>query len=284
MVRDNMDITALAKEHKRFMEKIDVSPYVLHKGDSHYRRAHFYKLTSKLYGSYLFTPIDTKYDEIKHIFYQFVLLDKYLENELSKVNDYASKDYSASYYDYRSEIKGKLIHHTEFSVLVQDLEEMVRLIDFVEAALEDIKKIYRTHEAKINEIVKNEKFSDRDLEVLQFGVGKVNAIQFRQGATQKTICQVARKILSFLDSKGMNTGEFKGFYEKTKIMSLPESETRIDQSLKKLGNYQENVQLSDDELISKMIRLYEKDFYTALDEDFIKRRVRNPSVQEANYD
>lgn len=284
MVRDNMDITALAKEHKRFMEKIDVSPYVLHKGDLHYRRAHFYKLTSKLYGSYLFTPIDTDYDEIKHIFYQFVLLDKYLENELSKVNDYASKDYSASYYDYRSEIKGKLIHLTEFSQLVQDLEEMVRLIDFVEAALEDIKKIYRTHEAKINEIVKNKKFSDRDLEVLQFGVGKVNAIQFRQGATQKMICQVARKILSFMDSKGMNAGEFKGFYEKTKIMSLPESETRIDQSLKKLGNYQENVQLSDDELISKMIRLYEKDFYTALDEDFIKRRVRNPSVQEANYD
>lgn len=284
MVRDNMDITALAKEHKRFMEKIDVSPYVLHKGDLHYRRAHFYKLTSKLYGSYLFTPIDTDYDEIKHIFYQFVLLDKYLQNELSKVNDYASKDYSASYYDYRSEIKGKLIHLTEFSQLVQDLEEMVRLIDFVEAALEDIKKIYRTHEAKINEIVKNKKFSDRDLEVLQFGVGKVNAIQFRQGATQKVICQVARKILSFMDSKGMNAGEFKGFYEKTKIMSLPESETRIDQSLKKLGNYQENVQLSDDELISKMIRLYEKDFYTALDEDFIKRRVRNPSVQEANYD
>ena len=277
---DNQDISSVAQNQKKLLEKVDIFPYEFHKGTHVYRMAHFYRLSSKLYGSFVYTPYDLSFEEVKMVFYKFILLEEYLKDKLSKVNNYASTDFSASYFGYRQELDVKILVNSSFSEAHGIIQEMIKAIDYFEVALTNIRETYWDFKEITNKINTTNIFTEDQLTDIQKSYGKAHTYQFQQAAKQKEIIHSSRKLIDFMDKRKLFSGEFASFYKKTKLMASEDSENRLDHSLKGFGDYKENITLSFQELEEKFVRKNEKDFYKALDENFIKRRVRNPSVQE----
>ncbi|RLQ91153.1 hypothetical protein [Falsibacillus albus] len=118
---NHSDISLLAQKHKKFLERVEVFPYEYHKGNKVYRMAHFFRVSSKLYGSFLYTPYNLSYEEVKDVFYKFILLEEYMKNKLEKINDYAETDYTASYYSFREYLKNNILTNSSYSDVFQEI-------------------------------------------------------------------------------------------------------------------------------------------------------------------
>jgi hypothetical protein len=274
------DINMLAQKHKNFMEKVDIFPYSLVLEGTKYERVHFYRLTSSLYGSFLFTPYDVSYAKIKSIFYSFILLEEYMKNKISEHNKYASIDGSNPFYDMRNVMKTNLISESGYQQIKEDIEAFISSVDFVENSLLKIKENYKIYQDICEEIKREKEFSIDQLEKLRRIVGESQAIMFNQGVEQQKSLKSARKILNHLLSKKDGVKEIEKLISQLKVLVEEKSEMNLNQSLNKFGNAEKNKSLSSEELIEEQIQQFEKHIYRALNEDFIKRRVRNPSVQE----
>ncbi|MBN8194435.1 hypothetical protein JI667_20090 [Bacillus sp. NTK074B] len=278
---NKLDISNIAQNHKKLLEKVDICPYEFHKGNHVYRMAHFYRLTSKLYGSFVYTPYDLSFEDVKMVFYKFILLEEYMKDKLSKVNDYASTDFTASYLGYRQELNEKIMVDSSFIDAQGIIQKMIKAIDYFEGSLKNIRETYSDFKRMIKKIETTNVFTEDQLYDIQGLYGKVHAYQFLQASKQKEIIRSSRELVAYMDKKKLFTNELENFYKKTKLMASEDSENRLDHSLKGFGDYKENITLTFQELEEKFVKKNEKDFYQALDENFIKRRVRNPSVQEA---
>ncbi|WP_433746773.1 hypothetical protein [Falsibacillus pallidus] len=276
----NEAILQLAQKHKKFMEKISVYPYEYHNNNKVYQMAHFYKLTTKLYWNFLMTPYDLSFEEAKDVFYSFILVDDYMKNKLSLANDYASRDYSAGYYGYRNDIKRLIVNNPQFSPVSKEVNSMVDSIDYVEDALGKIRAHYKDYTELLKMIENNGYFTQLHLNQLRQIVGECLAIQFEQFLVQKSLLEQTTVLFHFMGGYNLK-GELKSIYKKTKIMVDENSFRQVGASLHKFGKVAELKEKSHEELVKTQIVRYEKDFFKALNEDFIKRRVRNPSVQEA---
>ena len=73
--------------------------------------------------------------------------------------------------------------------------------------------------------------------------------------------------------------KYEDLYMKTKLISGTEGEGKLDHALKDFGSYEENLLLSNEQLIEKFIRMNEEVQYKSFNDDFIQRKVRNPSVR-----
>jgi hypothetical protein len=278
---NNVEILKIAQKHKKMLEKIDVFPYEYKTDDTTYQMAHFYRLTSKLYGSYIYTPYDLSYCEVKSVFYKFILLEEYLKNKIAKLNEYASQDLTISYYHYRDLIK-ELEKESRFSAVKEDMNKIIEAIHYIENALKEVSEKYKEFQ-NICQRVKNENsFNNEQLERIRAIHGESQALLFLQTLKQKKLIDPAKNIYEFMKEIEIGqTPSFKEVYEKTNILINDKSVLTLENSLRKFGKLEEIKDLSYEELVQKQIQLYEKDFFIALNEDFIKRRVRNPSVQES---
>jgi hypothetical protein len=276
------EIETIAQQHKKLLEKFKVFPYSLKLNDKTYKMAHFYRLTSKLYGSFLYTPYNLTFEEVKVVFYKFILLEEYLKNKIAKVNKYASTDYTASYFGYRDYLINVIVQNEHFKSVHSEIENIIDAINYFENSLESIKAKYKLYKKLCENIEVHGEFTIEQLSEIQWLYGEVHAIQFLQSVQQQNILNSAKLVKDHMDKEEVyKIKEFEEFYKKTKILSDPNSEATLKHSLKKFGEYEDNIKLSYDNLVKKLITIYEKDFYKALDEDFIKRRVRNPSVRES---
>jgi hypothetical protein len=278
---NNEEIMKIAQKHKKMLEKIDVFPYEYKTDDTTYQMAHFYRLTSKLYGSYIYTPYDLSYSEVKSVFYKFILLEEYLKNKIAKLNEYASQDLTISYYHYRDLIK-ELEKESRFSAVKEDMNKIIEAIHYIENALKEVSEKYKEFQ-NICQRVKNENsFNNEQLERIRAIHGESQALLFLQTLKQKKLIDPAKNIYEFMKEIEIGqTPSFKEVYEKTNILINDKTVLTLENSLRKFGKLEEIKDLSYEELVQKQIQLYEKDFFIALNEDFIKRRVRNPSVQES---
>jgi hypothetical protein len=278
---NNVEILKIAQKHKKMLEKIDVFPYEYKTDDTTYQMAHFYRLTSKLYGSYIYTPYDLSYSEVKSVFYKFILLEEYLKNKIAKLNEYASQDLTKSYYHYRDLIQ-ELEKESRFSAVKEDMNKIIEAIHYIENALKEVSEKYKEFQ-NICQRVKNENsFNNEQLERIRAIHGESQALLFLQTLKQKKLIDPAKNIYEFMKEIEIGqTPSFKEVYEKTNILINDKSVLTLENSLRKFGKLEEIKDLSYEELVQKQIQLYEKDFFIALNEDFIKRRVRNPSVQES---
>ncbi len=275
------EIETLAQQHKKILEKVDVFPYTLKYNEKSYKMAHFYRLTSKLYGSFLYTPYNLSFEEIKVVFYKFILLEEYLKNNIAKLNKYASTDYTASYLGYREYLTNVILQNELFNGINSEILKIIDAINYFENSLERIKTKYKQFEQLSDNIKLNGEFTSEQLSEIQWIYGEAHAIQFLQSVQQEKILNLAKLVKNYMDNKEIyKIKDFEEFYKKTKVLSDPNSEATLRHSLKKFGDYQDNINLEYEDLVRKLIKVYEKDFYKALDEDFIKRRVRNPSVKE----
>jgi hypothetical protein len=276
------EIETLAQQHKKLMEKVKVFPYSLKLNDKTYKMAHFYRLTSKLYGSFLYTPYNLTFEEVKVVFYKFILLEEYLKNKIAKLNKYASTDYTASYLGYRDYLIKVIVHKERFKSVNSEVKNIIEAINYFESSLESIKAKYQRYKQLCENIEVNGEFTSRQLSEIQLAYGEANAIQFLQSVQQQNILNSAKLVKEHMDKEEIyKIKELEEFYKKTKVLSDPNTDATLKRSLKKFGVYEENINLSYEELVEKLIKIYEKDFYKALNEDFIKRRVRNPSVRES---
>ncbi|RDI37946.1 hypothetical protein [Falsibacillus pallidus] len=276
----NESIHQLAEKHKKFMEQISVYPYEYHKNNKVYQMAHFYKLTSKLYWNFLMTPYDLSFEEAKDVFYSIILLEEYMKNKISKANEYASRDYSSGYFGYRNDIKRLIVNNPEFSQISNEVNSIVDSINYVEDALGKIRELYKEYTGILKMIESKGYFTDLQLNQLRHIFGECLAIQFEEFLVQKRLLEQTRVLYQFMGSYNLK-GELKSIYKKTKLMVDEDSFRKVDGSLHQFGKIDELKEKSHDELIKNQIERYEKGIVKPLNEDFIKRRVRNPSVQEA---
>ena len=198
---DNQDISSVAQNQKKLLEKVDIFPYEFHKGTHVYRMAHFYRLSSKLYGSFVYTPYDLSFEEVKMVFYKFILLEEYLKDKLSKVNNYASTDFSASYFGYRQELDVKILVNSSFSEAHGIIQEMIKAIDYFEVALTNIRETYWDFKEITNKINTTNIFTEDQLTDIQKSYGKAHTYQFQQAAKQKEIIHSSRKLIDFMDKR-----------------------------------------------------------------------------------
>jgi hypothetical protein len=275
------EIETLALQHKKLFERIKVFPYSLKLNNKTYKMAHFYRLTSKLFGSFLYTPYNLNFEEVKIVFYKFVLLEEYLKSKITQLNKYASTDYTVSYLGYRDYLMNVIVGNERFKRVHSHVENIIKSINYFEDSLESIKLKYKQYIKLCETIEINGEFTSEQLSEIKWVYGEVHAIQFLQSVQQQNILNSAKHVKDHMDKEEVyKNKELEEFYKKTKILSDPNSEATLKNSLKNFGNFEENIKLSYEDLVNKLIKIYEKDFYKALDEDFIKRRVRNPSVRE----
>jgi hypothetical protein len=272
------EISKIAQKHKKFAERIDIFPYEYRTEDTTYRMAHFYRLTSKLYGSYVYTPYDLSYQEVKSVFYKFILMEEYLKNKLSKLNDYASQDLTKSYFDYRDLLTE--LDPIVFSDVQNEIDKILESIVFIDNSLREVRERYQEFQ-QICKTIKSEKaFTNEQLERIRRIHGESQAILFNQTVEQKKILEPAKKLFRFMKEKDLHKNPtYKEEYEKTDVIVNDQSVLTLDNSLRKFGKVEEMKALSYEQLVLKQIEWFEKAFFKALNEDFIKRRVRNPSVQ-----
>ncbi|WP_433746770.1 hypothetical protein [Falsibacillus pallidus] len=278
----NGSINQLAEKHKKFMEQIAIFPYEYHKNNRVYQRVHFYRFTTKLYWNFLFTPYDLSYKEAKEAFYSFVLIEDYMKNKLSKINDYASKDYSTGYFGYRNDIHMRLVNDPEFIPVSEEVNSIIDSINYVENALAKIREQYKEYTEILKKIKSAGYFTDIQLNQLRQILGECLAIQFEQGLMQKKLLDQTRVLYDFMGRNNLIKGELKSIFKRTELMVDQNSFRKVDASLHKFGNIEVLKEKSHDELVKIQIDEYERDYYRALNEDFIKRRVRNPEVQSSN--
>ncbi|MBM7588269.1 hypothetical protein JOC86_004866 [Bacillus pakistanensis] len=278
---NNEEIVKVAQKHKKMLEKIDVFPYEFKTDATTYQMAHFYRLTSKLYGSYIYTPYDLSYGEVKSVFYKFILLEEYLKNKIAKLNEYASQDLTKSYYHYRDLIK-ELEKERHFSAAKEEMNKIIEAINYIENALKEVSEKYKEFQNICQRIKNENSFDNEQLERIRTIHGESQALLFLQTLKQKDLVDLAKNIYNFMKENDLGQNpSFKEVYEKTNILVNDKSVLTLENSLRKFGKLEEIKDLSYEELVQKQIQLYEKDFFIALNEDFIKRRVRNPSVQES---
>lgn len=277
---DNIDIVNHAKQNKKFLERIEISPYRYRKGDVVYRRAHLFRITTKLYNSFVFTPYDLSYKEVKPVFIKFDLIDWYLKDLLKKANEHATRDYTASIYGYRSQLRSDVLRNHEFDDVYEEVKKFIDLVDMAEEYLDKVAQNYKQYSAKRQEIRRKEEFTDEDVRELQVYFGKSRTFQFLHGKCQKEMGPPSRKLYEFMRQNKMNRQKrYEDLYMKTKLISGTEGEAKLDHSLKDFGSYEENLLLSNEQLIEKFIRLNEEVHYKSFNDDFIQRKVRNPSVR-----
>ncbi|WP_370296558.1 hypothetical protein [Rossellomorea marisflavi] len=277
---DNKDIVTHAKQNKKFLERIEISPYRYRKGDVVYRRAHLFRITTKLYNSFVFTPYDLSYQEVKPVFIKFDLMDWYLKDLLKKANEHAIRDYTASIYGYRSQLRSDVLRNHEFDDVYEEVKEFIDLVDMAEEYLDKVAQNYKQYSATRQEIQRKEEFTDEDLRELQVYFGRSRTFQFLHGKCQKEMGSPSRKLYEFMRQNKMNRQKrYEDLYMKTKLISGTEGEAQLDHALKDFGSYEENLLLSNEQLIEKFIRMNEEVQYKSFNNDFIQRKVRNPSVR-----
>ncbi|MEW4309244.1 hypothetical protein [Rossellomorea marisflavi] len=275
---NNQDMNQLATKHKKFMEKVDIFPYRLLKDGIVYDRAHFYRLSSNLYGSFLFAPYDASYETIKEIFYAFILVEEYMKNKMAKLNDYASTDSSKTYGAMKDTLNN-MMNDGDYQSIKGEMEAFVASVERIEGNLKHVTENYQRYRGIMEDIKRDRQFTCDQLEDFRRLVGESQALIFEQVVEQVNTLEPARNILKQLDGvpKTQQPTDLKA---QLTVLTENQSEVNLKHSLTKFGSAEKNIELSREDLINEQIRLFEKDFYQALDEGFIKRRVRNPAVQD----
>ncbi|WP_433746761.1 hypothetical protein [Falsibacillus pallidus] len=277
----NESIHQLAEKHKKFMEKVDIFPYKYKNSVATYEMAHFYRLSANLYGSFLYSPYHLSYEEVKDVFYSFILLDEYMKNKISKLNDYASMDYTDSYYGFREDLKNTLLKDERFEPVLAEIESIIKSIDFVEESFAKNTMKYDEYQKIISQIKAEGIATEFQLKEMRRILGMCHVIEFEHTLEQKKLLDPLKELYTFMKQNQLADGDLKTIFQKAHILLYDKSVIELDNSLKRFGGADENSALSYEELVEKFINMYEKDFFKALNEDFIKRRVRNPSVQKA---
>jgi hypothetical protein len=275
----NNELRNVANKYKKAFERYEIFPYEYIYRKKGYRMIHFFRLTSKLYGSYVYTPVDLEYEEVKKVFYDFILLDNYLKNKIKEHYDYAKHDAFKSYLEYKGLLEKILTNHNEFDSIRRVIGNVIEQIEKVEQYLNKITSNYENFQGIVRDIDTEKQFNPEQLKQIRYLYGQTSAFMFLQLSEQKKVIEECKKLRGFIEENQINKDSLiKELEEKTNIIINPKGELTLVNSMNKFGKVEELSRLSVDDLIEYQSNLHEKHFYEALNEDFIKRRVRNQSV------
>lgn len=274
---EHQQLVKLADQYKKLLERYDIFPFVYHHKGQRYRMIHFYRLTNKLYGSYLYTPLDSSYEEIKEIFYHFLILQEYVKDPLKSYSTFASRDYSDGYYDYQ-----KLLHEvssqSQLNPILYELKSVISHINSFQQHLAEMMEAYTLFKNKLDAINKNKMFTFSDIEELRLQLGESNFHMLWQGLEQANMKTPCTKIKDFLfKNQFYSEPILKELYDKTVLMLDPQAEIKLQNSIRTFGEPKQLKEISKDEFVQDSYQRFEK--YLYFGEDFIQRRVRNHSVQ-----
>ncbi|WP_370296559.1 hypothetical protein [Rossellomorea marisflavi] len=270
------------EEHKRFFERMKITPFEFVKEDRVYQRVKYYTFLPQRYAHYLFFPYDVSYEEAKDLFYEFILIGWYLTDLLDHINKYASYDYEPSLYKYRRILQDEALDEPEFETQQERTRRMIQGIDAIEENLEKIRMGYEAYNERRKQIIREEQCTGEDLRYLQRTFGEAGAYLFLQAKEQKEMVDDLKTFQRFMEENKELKRERNDLYQITRIMTDPNDLYKLDKSLKSYGDYSTMREQSFEEIVEHFIYINEKDFYTSLDEEFMLKNIRNPSVQEKN--
>jgi hypothetical protein len=274
---EHQQLVKLADQHKKLLERYDVFPYEYHHKGQKYRMIHFYRLTNKLYGSYLYTPLDLSYEEAKEIFYHFLILQEYAKNPLSSYSTFASRDYSDGYYNYRKLLQ-EVSSQSSLAPIIDEVKTVISRINQFQKHLGDMMEACTLFKIRLDEIHQKKMFTFGDIEELRLRLGEANYHMLWQGLEQVNMKSPCIKIKEFLFKHELyRTPLLKELYDKTVIMLDPQAEIKLQNSIRTFGEPEKMEEVSKGEFIRDSYQRFEK--YLQFSEDFIQRRVRNQSVQ-----
>jgi hypothetical protein len=274
---EHQQLVKLAEQHKKLLERYDVFPYEYHHKGQQYRMIHFYRLSNKLYGSYLYTPLDLSYEEVKEVFYHFLIMQEYAKDPLKSYATFASRDYSDGYYNYR-ELLQEVSSQSSLVPILDEVKKVISTIDHFQQHLADMLESYTIFKAKLEDIHRKKMFTFEDISELRLRLGEANYHMLWQGLEQVNMKSPCMKIKEFLFKNDLyRTPQLKELYDKTVIILDPQAEIKLQNSIRTFGEPEQMKEISKDEFIRESYHRIEK--YLQFSEDFIQRRVRNHSVQ-----
>ncbi len=273
------DSMKMAEEHKRFFERMKITPFEFIKENKVYQRVRYYKFSVKKYRDYLFFPYDLSYEEVKDVFIKFIIIDWYLTDLLAHINKYASYDFGPSLYEYRRNLQDEVLGEPDFETQQECTHRMIHGIDAIEENLEKIRITYEQYNKKRKQILKDERCTEEDLAYLQRTFGETGTYLFLQAKEQKEMVEDLKTFQRFMEENKELRRKFNDVFQKTRIMTDPNDLYNLDKTLKKYGDYSVMREQTFEELVKYFIELNEKNFYYALDEEYMRNNVRNPSIQ-----
>ncbi|HYK72890.1 MAG TPA: hypothetical protein VEV44_07130 [Pseudoneobacillus sp.] len=277
---EHQSLTNLAEQHKKLLERYDVFPYEYQHKGQRYKMIHFYRLTNKLYGSYLYTPLAISYDEVKEIFYHFLVMQEYMKGPLDKYQDFASRDFSDSFLNYQELLERVKIEYPSFQPIVKEMNSIINHITYFQDHLKRVREISNSFQNKLSQIKGTNTFTFEDLMLLRQYLGEASYYMYSQGKEQEKVNSSCKIMKEFMSKESLNQEPLlKELYDKTLLMLDPKLELKLQNSMRSFGDPKELEGISKERFIEKTIYQFEKYIHEILDEDFILRRVRNQSVQ-----
>ncbi|MEW4309255.1 hypothetical protein [Rossellomorea marisflavi] len=274
----------MAEEHKRFFERMKITPFEFVKENRVYQRVKYYTFLPQRYAHYLFFPYDVSYEEAKDLFYQMILLDWYLSDPMDKINKYASYDYGPSLYRYRRILQDEALGEPEFDTQQERIRRMIQGIDEIEENLEKIRITYQIYNKSLERIIREEQCREEDFRYLQRTLGEAGAYLFLQAKEQKEMVDDLQTFQRFMEENKELKRKRNDMYQITRIMTDPNDLYNLDKSLKSYGDYSIMREQTFEEIVEHFIQSNEKDVVAALDEEYMRKNVRNPSVQRKRKD
>ncbi|MEW4309238.1 hypothetical protein [Rossellomorea marisflavi] len=279
----NAENAQLAEKHKRFFERMKITPFEFVKENKVYQRVKYFTFFPKRYSHYLFFPYDVSYEEAQDLFYQLILLDWYLTDPLDEVNKYASRDYGPSIYRYRKILQDEALGAPNFKTQQERTRRMIQGIDTIEENLEKIEIAYENYKESLKHIIRDKKCTAEDFRYLEVTYGEAMAYLFLQAKEQKEMVDDLKTFQRFMEENKELKRNRNDMYQITRIMTNSNDLYNLDKSLKSYGDYNVMREQTFEEIVEHFIQSNEKNVTSALDEKYMRKNVRNPSVQGVKH-
>lgn len=103
---------------------------------------------------------------------------------------------------------------------------------------------------------------------------------FLQAKEQKEMVEDLKTFQRFMEENKELKRNKNDMYQITRIMTNSNDLYKLDKSLKSYGDYSVMREQTFEEIVEHFIQSNEKNVVAALDEEYMRKNIRNPSVQQ----
>ncbi|WP_370294468.1 hypothetical protein, partial [Rossellomorea marisflavi] len=149
---------------------------------------------------------------------------------------------------------------------------------------EKIEIAYENYKESLKHIIRDKKCKAKDFRYLEVTYGEAMTYLFLQAKEQKEMVDDLKIFQRFMEENKELKRKRNDLYQITRIMTEPNDLYNLDKSLKSYGDYSIMREQTFEEIVEHFIQSNEKDVMAALDEEYMCKNVRNPSVQRKRKD
>lgn len=272
---DHMQLTQLAKANKKLFERYEIFPYGYHYKEKNIYFVNFFRIAPSVSSGFLFIPLDLKFEIMIETFFHFISMENHLNHPFKSSKRLATYDYSKSVYNYRELL---IKHQNDLQIINSAVEKCITNINQIEDLFEIVLKEILMYEDKLEKIKSIKTFTLNDVEdldeksaVIDYYLYQISNLQMKMVDSVAIIAQSCKREL-----------KEKAYLKELNIKSLLILEPKRVARLTNNNNTFKPKQLeglTKEEQIKSFVRSrYEGIQF--MDEAYLKRKIRNPSIKE----